>query len=68
MGVARPSGDPAVRAAFLLVNDLALILLRNQVATVIGADPLSPKGITRWASVVAGIYAEGVFRPHPRSE
>lgn len=61
VGAARPSGDPAVRAAFLLVNDLALVLLRNQVATAIGVDPLSPAGITRWAGEVTGIYAEGAF-------
>ena len=62
LGVVRPSGDPAVRAAFMLVNDLALILLRNQIATVIGVDPLSPEGITRWAEEGVAVYAEGVFR------
>src|SRR5512146_915535 len=42
MGAARPSEDPAIRAAFFLVNDLALVLLRNQIAIAIGADPLTP--------------------------
>jgi len=61
-GVARPSEDPAIRAAFFLVNDLALILLRTQIAAAIGADPLTPEGIERWAREVSVIYAEGAFR------
>ena len=66
-GVARPSEDPAVRAAFFLVNDLALILLRNQIALAIGADPLSPDGIDRWAREASIVYAEGAFSG-PRKE
>ena len=65
LGVASPSADPAVRAAFFLVNDLALVLLRNQIATVIGTDPLSPDGIARWAGEVTAIYAQGAFRAPP---
>jgi AcrR family transcriptional regulator len=65
LGAAKPSDDPAVRAAFLLVNDLALILLRNQIATVIGADPLSPEGITRWANEVTTVYVHGAFHAPP---
>jgi AcrR family transcriptional regulator len=61
-GAARPSEDPAVRAAFFLVNDLALILLRTQIAMVIGADPLTPEGIERWAREASIVYAEGAFR------
>jgi len=61
MGVARPSEDPAVRAAFFLVNDLALILLRNPIAIAIGADPLTPEGIERWAREGSIVYAEGAF-------
>ena len=67
MGVARPSGDPDIRAAFFLVNDLALILLRNQIALAIGADPLTPDGMDRWAREASIIYAEGAFRA-PREE
>jgi len=62
-GVARPSDDRAVRAAFLLVNDLALILLRKEIAVVIGADPLSPEGIARWAQEATAVYTEGAFTP-----
>lgn len=65
IGAAKPTSDPVVRAAFLLVNDLALVLLRNQIATVIGADPLSPEGITRWANEVTAVYVDGAFRAPP---
>jgi AcrR family transcriptional regulator len=67
MGVARPSEDPDVRAAFFLVNDLALILLRNPIAVAIGADPLTPQGIERWAREATVVYAEGAFSA-PRKE
>jgi AcrR family transcriptional regulator len=60
-GVARPSEDAAVRAAFFLVNDLALILLRTQIAMAIGVDPLTPAGIDRWAREAGIVYAEGAF-------
>ncbi len=67
MGAARPSEDPAIRAAFFLVNDLALILLRNQIAIAIGADPLTPEGMNWWAREVSLVYAEGAFSA-PRKE
>jgi TetR/AcrR family transcriptional regulator, regulator of cefoperazone and chloramphenicol sensitivity len=67
MGVARPSEDPAIRAAFFLVNDLALIILRNQIAVAIGADPLTPEGMDRWAREAGIVYAEGAFGA-PRKE
>lgn len=60
-GVARPSADPDIRAAFFLVNDLALILLRNPIAVAIGVDPLTPEGIGRWAQEATIVYAEGAF-------
>ncbi len=66
-GTARPSEDPAVRAAFFLVNDLALILLRTEIAMAIGTDPLTPEGIERWAREASIIYAEGAFSA-PRKE
>jgi hypothetical protein len=61
------SADPDVRAAFFLVNDLALILLRNQIAAAIGADPLTPDGMDRWAREASIVYAEGAFQA-PRKE
>lgn len=66
LGVARPSADPDVRAAFFLANDLALILLRNQIAAAIGADPLTPEGMDRWAREASTVYAEGAFRAPPK--
>jgi TetR/AcrR family transcriptional regulator, regulator of cefoperazone and chloramphenicol sensitivity len=68
MGVARPSADPDIRAAFLLVNDLALILLRNPIAVAIGTDPLSPEGMERWAREATIVYAEGAFTAPGRSD
>jgi AcrR family transcriptional regulator len=68
MGAAAPGEDPAVRAAFLLVNDLALVLLRNQIAAAIGVDPLTPEGITRWANEATAIYTRGAFLTAPGEE
>lgn len=67
-GVARPTEDPAVRAAFLLVNDLTLVMLRNQVAAAIGVDPLTPEGITRWTKEISAVYTEGAFVTAPGQE
>ncbi|MEO5832014.1 MAG: TetR family transcriptional regulator [Nakamurella sp.] len=66
LGLAAPSDDPAVRATFLLVNDLAVILLRNQIATTIGDDPLTPAGLDRWTRNVTAVYAQGAFTPPPK--
>ena len=60
-GIARPAADPAARAAFLLVNDLALILLRDQVAAVLGVDPFGRDGMARWSEAVLEVYTRGVF-------
>jgi len=60
-GIAAPTDDPAVRAAFLLVNDLAVILLREQITTAIGDDPLTPAGLTRWTKDVTAVYTGGAF-------
>jgi hypothetical protein len=35
-GLAAPGADPAVRAAFLMSNDLAVLLLREHLADVLG--------------------------------
>src|SRR5690349_10857475 len=68
IGAVRPAEDPAVRAAFFLVNDLSLILLRNQIAAAIGVDPLTPEGMTRWAKEVAAVYTRGAFMIPPSEE
>lgn len=60
-GLVRPSDDPATRAAFLLANDLAVLLLRWHLAAVLDGDPLSPEGIRRWSAAVADVYLHGVL-------
>lgn len=60
-GVLRPTADAPARAAFLLINDLAVVLLRDEVARVIGVDPLSPSGFRRWGNTVMEIYRDGAF-------
>jgi AcrR family transcriptional regulator len=62
-GLAGPGADPAVRAAFLMANDLAVLLLRDHLADVLGVDPLSGEGMTRWAREVLAIYAAGLISP-----
>ena len=59
-GLASPGTDPPVRAAFLLVNDLAMLLLQDRVAEVLGVDPLSPEGMRRWAGEVLAVYGAGL--------
>jgi AcrR family transcriptional regulator len=64
-GLAAPGGDPAVRAAFLLGNDLAVLLLRDHLTEVLGTDPLSAPGMARWASEVLAIYGAGLRAAPP---
>jgi AcrR family transcriptional regulator len=59
-GDADTGPDPDVRAAFLLVNDLAVLILRNQLREVLGIDPLSGDGIQRWATETLSIYRAGL--------
>lgn len=63
LGATAPSDDPDVEAAFMLVNDLAVILLRTQIATAIGDDPLTPAGLERWTRYATAVYARGAFPP-----
>ena len=65
-GRARPSSDPRVRAAFLVINDLAMIVLRDVVADLIDDDPLSAEGIRRWLHEALDIYSNGIFIPPPQ--
>ncbi|MHB8294306.1 MAG: TetR/AcrR family transcriptional regulator [Acidimicrobiales bacterium] len=62
-GMASPGQDPAVRAAFLMINDLAMLLLRDQLNGVLGFDPLSKAGMARWAPEMIAIYAAGLRGP-----
>lgn len=59
-GLADDGGDPAARAVFLLVNDLAVLMLRARVADVLGVDPLSADGMRRWGEQVLSIYGGGL--------
>ncbi|HTW09082.1 MAG TPA: TetR family transcriptional regulator [Acidimicrobiales bacterium] len=60
-GAVRVSADEPVRAMFLLVNDLAALLLRHRIRQAIGIDPLLKGGITRWTAAVLETYATGLF-------
>lgn len=60
-GVVRPTVDAPARAAFLLINDLAVVLLRDEVERVLGVDPLSRAGLRRWGNTVMEIYRDGAF-------
>jgi AcrR family transcriptional regulator len=64
-GVARAVPDRDVVSAFLMVNDLALLMLREHLADVLGADPLSRDGMVRWVEAVMAVYREGVFAGAP---
>ena len=61
-GIARPSHDRKVRAAFLLVNDLAAILLARHIGQVCGVDLLTTEGMTQWATEAVDVYSRGAFR------
>ena len=65
-GMATTTADTDVRAAFLLANDLAVVLLRDQLREALGFDPLSPEGIQRWGAEVAAVYSHGVWKGEAR--
>jgi TetR/AcrR family transcriptional regulator, regulator of cefoperazone and chloramphenicol sensitivity len=60
-GIVRPSADPATRTAFLLVNDLAALLMHEHLAATLGVDPLTEAGMSRWTDVVLDVYHHGLF-------
>lgn len=64
-GLAAPGEDPRARAVVLLVHDLAVLLLRDRMADVLGADPLSPEGMARWAGEALAIYRTGLLTAPP---
>lgn len=61
VGTASRGADAAVRAAFLLVNDLAVLTLRPRLTEALGVDPLSEEGMRRWAGEVFAIYRDGLI-------
>jgi TetR/AcrR family transcriptional regulator, regulator of cefoperazone and chloramphenicol sensitivity len=60
-GVVRPARDEEVRDAFLLGNDLAMLLLRPHIVQVTGIDPLARDGLVRWSAEAFDVYAHGLF-------
>jgi AcrR family transcriptional regulator len=66
-GVADAGADPAVRAAVLMANDLAVLMLRPRLTEVLGVDPLEHDGMSRWAAEVFAIYRNGL-RAGPEGE
>jgi len=60
-GVVRPAPDERIRTAFLLCNDLSLVLLRRQIARSVGFDPLTRQGLGPWSAAVLDVYTSGVF-------
>jgi hypothetical protein len=64
-GVVRSSQDEPVRDAFLLANDLALLLLRPHISQVVGIDPLARDGLVRWSAEVLDVYTGGIFVTAP---
>jgi TetR/AcrR family transcriptional regulator, regulator of cefoperazone and chloramphenicol sensitivity len=60
-GALRRTDDPDLLAAFLLSNDLAVLLLRDQLTAVLGEDPLGSPGLARWTDTVLAAYQSGVF-------
>jgi len=64
-GIVRPGRDEPVRNAFLLCNDLAMLLLRSHISQVTGIDPLARDGLVRWSAEVFDVYTNGVFAPVP---
>lgn len=60
-GSAVAGANPEMRAAFLLVNDLAAVILRDRLTEVLGIDPMSPAGLRRWGSEVLTVYRGGLL-------
>jgi AcrR family transcriptional regulator len=67
-GIARPSQNRKVRAAFLFVNDLAAILLARHIGQVCGIDLHTSEGMTRWAAEAVDVYSQGAFRAKETGE
>ncbi|MCV2393635.1 TetR/AcrR family transcriptional regulator [Actinotalea sp. M2MS4P-6] len=65
-GTADPGPDPETRAAFLLANDLAVLVLRPHLARALGYDPLSAPGMARWGREVLTVYTAGLGGTGPQ--
>lgn len=67
-GIARPSKDRRIRAAFLLVNDLAALLLGPQIRDALGIDIQTAAGIAAWTNEVIDVYGQGAFHNSQQGE
>ncbi len=61
-GIMHPVDDVEARAAFLLCNDLSMILFRLHLVDAAGIDPLTHDGLDRYADTAMRAYTTGVFR------
>ncbi len=61
-GVMQPVDDVEARAAFLLCNDLSMILFRLHLVDAANIDPLTDEGLHRYADTAMHAYTTGVFR------
>jgi AcrR family transcriptional regulator len=57
----RATPDEQARAAFLLANDLAVVLLRRHIERGLGVDPLSKQGLARWSATAIDVYTRGLL-------
>jgi AcrR family transcriptional regulator len=53
--------DRTLRAAWLTANDLAVLLLRHQLRSLLGDDPLEREQARRWAQFQAVVYRRGLL-------
>lgn len=60
-GIARPSDDVEARAAFMLINQMGMILFHDYIGELLGADTLTPEGMGRYFSEAFLAYSRGVF-------
>jgi AcrR family transcriptional regulator len=60
-GIIRHGLDEDALATLFLVNDLAVIVFRDQIRATTGFDPLAGDGLRRWAAVAMDVYAGGAF-------
>lgn len=52
-GVVEPGPDPRAQAALVAILDLAVLALREPLASAMGDDPLTGDGALRWTAEVA---------------
>ena len=62
-GTAAPGANPNARAAVLLANDLAVIILHRRLNEVLRVDPLSPDGMALWGGELLAVYGGGLTAP-----